>query len=431
MIIKYIEKSPSSSFLLAYSGGLDSTFLLHQLLKIKKIKPELKFRAIHINHQINKNANIWSEHCKKVCKKYNISLVIKTALIDKKKMGIEAAARLIRYRILYNEALPKETILVAHNLNDQCETILLALKRGSGITGLSGMLCNSKLFNQNTLIRPLLNITRSEIQSWMEKNNINWIKDDSNYNITYERNFIRNKILPLFTARWPSFIKKCAHSAFILQQEKKILDPVLKKTLKKYLISNSILDIKNFKNIKPEIRNSLLRTWIKLNNRVIPSYKIIKNIYYEIILSKSDSKALIKINDYEIKRYRNNLYLTNILPCIKNLIIMWHRPSKSLQLPNNLGYIIQSEYGTQLPYPQDNELINIRFQASGKILIQGNTKRKPIKQIWKEHGIPPWNRNNIPLLFYNHKLISALGVFAIPENNCIKNKRKWKLSWIG
>ncbi|XBC38283.1 MAG: tRNA lysidine(34) synthetase TilS [Buchnera aphidicola (Floraphis choui)] len=420
------------SFLLSYSGGLDSTFLFYQLLKIIKIKKEIKFRAIHINHQLNRNSNQWSEHCKKTCKKYDIPLIIKKVIINKKKIGIEANARLQRYKMIYAEAHPQETILIAHNLNDQCETFLLALKRGSGITGLSGMSYESKLFNKNTIIRPLLHITRSKIKSWMTKNKIHWIKDDSNYNTTYDRNFLRHKILPLLIRRWPSFIKKCANSAFILKQEKNILDSIINKKLNQYLISNSILNIKNFQKIQPEMRNSLLRTWIKINNNTMPSYKIIKNIYYEIILSKPDSKAKIKINNYEIKRYRNYLYFINISPCIKNLILIWHRPWNDLKLPNNLGFIVQNQFGIKVPYPKNNEIINIRFQISGKFLIQNHTKRKLIKQIWKENRIAPWDRNNIPLLFYNNNLISALGIFnVITKNYDEQNQRnQWSLSWI-
>ncbi|XBC42904.1 MAG: tRNA lysidine(34) synthetase TilS [Buchnera aphidicola (Kaburagia rhusicola ensigallis)] len=430
MITKYIEKKINFPFLLAYSGGLDSTFLLYQLLKIKKIKPQLKFRAIHINHQLHEHSHQWSEHCKKTCEKNNISLVIKTIIINTKKIGIEAAARLQRYKAIQKEMYPKEIILTAHNLNDQCETFLLALKRGSGITGLSGISYKHTFFKNNTIIRPLLNTTRSEIKSWIIKNNISWIKDPSNYNTIYDRNFLRHEILPVLTKRWPSFIKKCAQSAFILTQEKKILHSTLKKQLERYLISNSILCIENFKNLDLEMRNSLLRMWFKINNCTIPSYKIVQNIYYEIILSKPDSKAKITIKNYEIRRYRQNLYLIKILPCIKNLILIWHEPWNTLKLPHNLGYITKNKFGTILPCPKKNELINIRFQTSGNFLIQNNSKKKSISKIWKEHRIAPWNRNKIPLLFYNNHLISALGTFTISTKERNIRNETWNISWI-
>ncbi|ANF16917.1 hypothetical protein XW81_00520 [Buchnera aphidicola (Schlechtendalia chinensis)] len=430
MIETYIKKTKNLSFLLSYSGGLDSTFLFFKLLRIKDNNPKLKFRAIHINHQLNKNSGKWSKHCYDVCKKHNIPLIIKKIKVKENKIGIEASARLERYKKIYEQVFQKEIILTAHNLNDQCETFLLALKRGSGITGLSGIPYESKLFGKQLIVRPLLKTPRSKIENWIKKNNVNWIEDESNYDVKHDRNFIRHKILPLLTKRWPSFIKNCAKSSFILKKEKKILDPILKNNLDKYLILSSILDIENFEKLLPDTIYSLLRTWIKSNSYIIPSHKVVKKIYYEIILSKKDSKAKIKIGDYEVKRYKSNLHLIKIIPCIKNLIIMWYKPMISLKLPHNLGCITQNKFGTILPLPKPNELINIRFQTSGKILIQGNSMRKPIKKIWQDHGIAPWNRNKIPLLFYNNELISALGVFVVSKKKCHTNIKEWKLSWI-
>ncbi|XBC40849.1 MAG: tRNA lysidine(34) synthetase TilS [Buchnera aphidicola (Nurudea yanoniella)] len=417
------------NFLLAYSGGIDSTFLFHKLLKIKKNKPTFNFRAIHINHQLNENSNIWSKHCKQTCKTYNIPIIIKKITLNTKKTGLEEAARIQRYKAIYDEVLPEEIILTAHNLNDQCETFFLSLKRGSGISGLSGISYKSKLFNKNTIMRPLLNTTRFDIEYWMIKNNIPWIEDTSNYDTSYDRNFLRHTILPLLTKRWTNFTKKCAKSILILKKEKKFLDTTINKILKQNLISNSILNIKIFKIIPSELRHILLRTWIKNNNFVIPSHKAITNIYYEIILSKKDSKAKIKIKNYEIKRYKHNLYISNSIPCIKQLILMWYYPFENLKLPNNLGYIIQNQYGTMLPYPKKSELVNIRFQISGKFVTKKNKKRTSIKKIWKENNIAPWHRNNIPLLFYNNTFISALGIFTIHDKNYIPSNNIWYLSW--
>ncbi|XBC39330.1 MAG: tRNA lysidine(34) synthetase TilS [Buchnera aphidicola (Nurudea shiraii)] len=430
MIIQGIKKLKNLNFLLAYSGGIDSTFLLHQLLKIRKIRPQFQFRTIHINHQLNQYSSSWSQHCKKTCEKYNIPILIKKITINKKKIGIEAASRLQRYKTIFNEALPKEIILIAHNLDDQCETFFLSLKRGSGISGLSGMPNKRKLFNKNVIVRPMLNITRSEIKNWMIKNKIPWIEDKSNYDLSYDRNFLRQKIFPLIETKWPNFINKCAKSISILKKEKNILDSTINKKLQKCLVSKSILNIKNFNTMSPSIRNLLLRMWIKKNNFVVPSHKIITNIYYEIILSKINSQAKIQISNYEIKKYQYKLYITHTMPCIKKMILMWYFPWKNLKLPNKLGYITQNKYGTTLPCPKKNELVNIRFQISGKISIHSNKKAKLIKKMWKENKIASWNRNNIPLLFYNNKFISALGVFTSSKQHQKNIKSTWNLSWI-
>ncbi|WP_367673685.1 tRNA lysidine(34) synthetase TilS [Buchnera aphidicola] len=218
-------------FLLGYSGGLDSTVLLHLLLKLKK-KINIYFRVIHINHQLNIDANSWSQHCKKECQKYNIPIIIKKVFIDVKKNNIEAESRFIRYQTIYKYLQPKEIILTAHNLNDQCETFLLALKRGSGPKGLSSMAIHKK--NANIIhIRPLLNIDRTTIEKWAKKNKLKWIEDNSNSDTYYDRNFLRKKIIPILQERWPFFIENCVRSAKICSEQETALNYFSKSILKK------------------------------------------------------------------------------------------------------------------------------------------------------------------------------------------------------
>lgn len=232
MLENFIHHIKKLNILLAYSGGIDSTFLLHQFLKLKKIYKTFKFRAIHINHQLHPDSNKWSLHCKEICKLHNIPFIIKKVILKNTKNNIEENARITRYNEIYKALKPKEIIATGHNLNDQCETILLALKRGSGITGLSSMSYELNQDQKIKIIRPLLKISRRNIQIWMNEHKINWIEDKSNYNINYDRNFLRHKIIPQLNKRWPYFERNCSKSIEILNEEKKILDEFTKKKCK-------------------------------------------------------------------------------------------------------------------------------------------------------------------------------------------------------
>ena len=227
-IKKILDKK--KHFLLSYSGGLDSTVLLHLLLKLKK-KINIYFRAIHINHKLHIDSDAWSNHCKKECQKYDIPLIIENINLDKKN-NLESKARSMRYQAIYKNVLPKEIILTAHNLNDQCETFLLAVKRGSGPKGLSSM-ATYKNTGDIIHIRPLLNIDRDEIKKWAVENKLKWIEDHSNLDTYYDRNFLRQKIIPILKERWPYFIKNCTRSAKLCCEQEKILNdfsiPILKK----------------------------------------------------------------------------------------------------------------------------------------------------------------------------------------------------------
>ena len=423
-ILKILDKH--NNFLLSYSGGLDSSVLLHILIQIKLKNPNIHFRAIHINHQLHAHSNLWSEHCQRECNENNVTLIIKKVTIQKK--NIEAMARLARYNIINKIRLPNEILLTAHHLNDQCETFLLALKRGSGPKGLSSMTVYKKN-NSFIHIRPLLKIQKSEIKIWANKNNIKWIEDNSNLDIYYDRNFLRNNIIPKLQKRWPYFIQNCARSANICNIQETLLHNFVNAIIKKNISSNNALNIDILKNLEKEKSTLVLRNWIDLQGGEMPSYKKIQKIHDDIIYSDIHKSPKMNFKTYEIYRYKNQIhFIKPIIPSIKHLIIFWHDITTPLLLPNKLGILAQNSMGTKIRYPKKYELINIRFQANGYYYLIDKTHKKKLKKIWQELNIPIWIRSNIPLLFYNNDLISALGAFITEKKDKLP-KKYWYLSW--
>lgn len=425
LIQKTIDKYKDKSFLVAYSGGLDSTVLLHQLLEIKK-KYHIQIRAIHINHNLALISKKWTEHCKHICNINNIPLIVEDININKNTNNIEETLRIKRYNIIYNHLDSNEILLTGHHMNDQCETFILSLKRGSGPTGLSGMSFET-LLETKKIVRPFLEKTKKELKLWAEKKHLYWIEDFSNFNIDYDRNFIRNQIIPILEKRWPFFIKNCFRTTKICQKETKLLNYFLQKKIRNFIQIDRSLNIEHFKNIKKEICTALIRYWISLKKIKMPSYKNIQCIYNQMILSQTDANPKIILGKNEIRRYKKSLYFIKTYPDLKNILLFWHNKNAKLILPNNLGYLRENSNGIKIPAPENNELINIRFQYEGCILILGRNKKRKIKKIWQEKKISPWLRNQIPLLFYNNTFISALGVFVINRKN--KNKNTWIISW--
>jgi len=192
LIKEIISQYQNKSFLVAYSGGLDSTVLLYKLLEIKK-KYYIKIRAIHINHNLTLLSKKWSEHCKKICNINHIPLIVENINIKNKTNNLEEKLRIKRYNIIYNHLFSDEILLTGHHINDQCETFFLSLKRGSGPTGLSSMSFET-LFGTKKIVRPFLKKTKIELQTWAKKKKLHWIEDFSNLNIDYDRNFIQMKL---------------------------------------------------------------------------------------------------------------------------------------------------------------------------------------------------------------------------------------------
>nr|WP_253254812.1 tRNA lysidine(34) synthetase TilS [Buchnera aphidicola] len=426
LIKNIITQLKNKLFLVAYSGGLDSTVLLHQLIIAKKTIPDIKIRAIHINHNLTSFSQKWIKHCKKYCEKNKIPLIVKNIFFDEQINNTEEKLRIKRYNIIYNNLLLKEVLLTGHHMNDQCETFFLSLKRGSGPTGLSSMSFKTMLGDKK-IIRPFLNKTRKELEFLANYHHLNWIQDFSNFNTNYDRNYIRHKIIPELEKRWPFFLKNCFRTIKICQKETILLNNFLLEKIQNFVQSDNSLNIKTFKNIKKDMCTALIRRWIALQQIKMPSYKNIECIYDQIIFSRVDANPKIKIEKNEIRRYKQSLYFIKTQPIVKNTFLFWHKKNNKLFLPNDLGYLVQNDQGISLPKPKKSELINIRFQYEGKILILGRNKTRKIKKIWQEKNIPPWLRNQIPLLFYNDDFISALGVFIVDIKH--KNKETWKISW--
>lgn len=432
LIQDIIKQYKDKLFLIAYSGGMDSTVLLYQLLQIKQTNPQINIRAIHINHNLHCHSKKWQKHCLKICQRYNIPLIIEEIDADITK-NIEETLRIKRYNLIHKNLFEKEILLTGHHLNDQCETFFLSLKRGSGPTGLSAMSVE-KIFGKTKIVRPFLTKTKKELKTWAKSNKLKWIEDFTNFNTNYDRNFIRHKIFPILEKKWPFFLKNCFRTTQICNEETKLKNILLKEKMKKFLQYNECLNVENFIHLKEELCKALIRYWISLKNIKAPSYKTIQIIYNEIIYHQKNTNIKVIIGKNEIRRYKNSLYFIKITKKIKNMIIFWHNTHHKLSLPNNLGYIVKNnEKGTKIPIPKNNALINIRFQYEGKIFIVGKKKQKNIKNIWQEYNIPPWLRNQIPLLFYNDQLISALGVFIVdyPITNAEKNHQDmWNVAWI-
>ncbi|QJC38145.1 tRNA lysidine(34) synthetase TilS [Enterobacteriaceae endosymbiont of Donacia marginata] len=413
--------------LIAYSGGIDSTVLLYNLFKLRN-KYSLLLRAIHINHNLNYKSTFWMKQCFLQCKKWNISFIYKNIYI-KHKNNIEQYARKKRYQIFKNIIYKNEILVTAHHLDDQCENFFLFLKRGSGPKGLSGI-SKIKIFDNLILFRPLLKISKKQIICYAIKKKLKWIEDPSNKNIKYDRNFLRNIILPKITTRWPFFKNAVIRSIQNYKEQEELLTDLINPILIKLIQKDNSLFIKPLYNFNIIKRNFIMRKWIEYNKYYyMPSRKILSIIWNEIVCCKNHNTPQIKIGQYIIRKYKNYLYCIKYFPNLqKNTILVWDNINIPLILPNKLGKLIilnlNLNYKKESIYirkPHNNEIIYIRFNISEKCYFNGIKNKKNINYIWKKLSVPKWKRDQIPLLFYNniliaeleHKLVTKEGIASI------------------
>ncbi|PHM73188.1 tRNA lysidine(34) synthetase TilS [Xenorhabdus kozodoii] len=419
--------------LLGFSGGLDSTVLLHLLVRLRTQSQQpngehMALRAIHIHHGLNPEADLWVEHCRQVCAGWQVDFRTEKVELNTRQNGIEAAARNARYRVFQRELQLGEVLITAQHLDDQAETFLLALKRGSGPAGLSSMPARMP-FAGTTLIRPLLNVSRAELEAYAQAQKLQWVEDDSNQDDRYDRNFLRLHIMPLLNQRWPHFPQAVSRSASLCGEQEQLLDELLKESLASLVTSEGAISIPPLENSSEAKRNALLRRWLNQRGVKMPAREQLQRIWSEVALARRDAEPRFRLGHDEIRRYRQQLWLLPQYRDLAGLILEWDL-RQALMLPDGLGTLLcTKEDGMTVRKPTGNEQVTIRFGVQGNINIVGRQHARHSKKLWQELGVAPWLRERTPLLYYNEKLIAALGVFITKEGQNLPDNAGISVLW--
>lgn len=412
---------PHRQFLLAFSGGLDSTVLLHRLVRWREQDPTIQLRAIHIHHGLSANADGWVAHCQQVCQQWQVPLLVERVVLGDEGLGIEAHARQARYQAFRMALLPGEALVTAQHLDDQCETFLLALKRGSGPTGLSAMSGESN-FAGTKLLRPLLNERRESLYQWAMTHQLAWIEDESNQDDAYDRNFLRLRIVPLLSARWPHFAEAVARSASLCGEQEQLLDEMLAAELVTLMAEDGSLAVEPLTTLSAPRRAALLRRWLGAHNALMPSRDVPERIWREVAQAREDAFPCLRLGDFTVRRYQQRLHWVKYIPGQTEAVLSWPDISEPLLLPADLGELALQPGGA-LREPNQGDTVTIRFRASGNLHIVGRHGGRKLKKIWQELGVAPWRRDTTPLLFYGETLIAAAdGLFVTQEGRVEEGK---------
>ncbi len=395
-------------YYVAYSGGLDSTVLLQAMCEAK-----FPVHAVHVNHHLQTESSSWQQHCEATCKKLAVPLTIKHAQLTKlPQKSLEDSARVARYKLLEESLDAKSALVTAHHQDDVAETLLLQLLRGAGPAGLAAM-PECKPLTTGVHLRPLLNSSRSELLQYAQKQNLLWINDPSNQDNEFDRNYLRNEVIPKLLERWPAAQQTISRSAMLQADALNCLEDLAEIDLQtvKTLLPN-VLNIDNLQSLRRERLNNVLRYWIKSNGMRMPSKKILQQIIIDIVQKEElETSPLQSWKEGEIRRFRNQLYLLKPLKSHDATQEFCWKIDQSLYI-ESLGRTLLPEElkncGVQIPHGV-KELI-VRFRTGGERLKPfGTTQHRSLKNLLQEADIPPWERNRIPLLFHHDKLISVLG----------------------
>ena len=415
-IQKLLELSTGGTIYVALSGGEDSVGLLHLVHLLPNVQ------AIHVNHNISINSKMWENFCRELCNKLNIPLNVENVKLSS-HTNLEETARNLRYEI-FESYLKKENdiLLMAHHLDDLVETVLLNLcSRGSGVTGLAGIPEIRKL-GKGVLYRPLLSSSSQEINLYTTKHNLSWIEDESNLDTSFDRNFIRLKVLPMLKDRWSSASTNIAKSALLCRQaNEKISEQSYIDLLDCLIGEGKILNIDSLKKHSAFQQSNILRFWIKtLFNLNYPSKDKMDNILELINFdSEKNTKMLIHLSSkLVIRRHKNFIFAVDTFKY--DFTNLETYKLTEFMIPFNFGRLsVKSEMKGRLI--KNEYRIKFRPAIGNKNYIFFNNRYIKLKKILQEESIPYWLKDYIPLIYSNDNELVAI---ILPNKMIISDNYK-------
>ncbi|PJK14371.1 tRNA lysidine(34) synthetase TilS [Lysobacteraceae bacterium NML07-0707] len=377
---------PPQRLLLGYSGGLDSSVLLHLLAQM----PALQLRAIHVHHGLQAQADDWVEHCQQQCRRLGVPLIIERVHVERRGDGLEAAARRARHAAFARHLEAGEYLVLAHHLDDQAETFLLRVLRGAGPDGLAAMR-PWRSFAPGILWRPLLATSRAQILAYAQESGIAWIDDPSNQDARFERNWLRREIMPRLQQRLPEAVRNIAQCAR-LQAETVSLLQADDEAVLETAAPSSPLALDTLRQLPPERATRVFRHWVRRQGLPPLPGRASRWLQTELARPADDRQSELCWGDARLLRWRDALYPDpGIAALPDDFQTRWdgHAP---LLLPNGLCWQLEGAAGFTAPLQ-----VGAR-QGGEKIRLPDRQHHHLLKHALQQRHIAPWLRRAWPLL---------------------------------
>lgn len=396
---------------IAYSGGIDSQVLLHLCATQSHLRDKLI--AVYVHHGLQTVADDWATHCSDQAQTLGVNfLCLRVDAKPKKGESPEAAARKARYQALQPLLQSGDLLLLAQHREDQLETVLLQLFRGAGVQGLSAMPVAAQ-FGLGTMLRPLLHVAKADIQAYAQFHTLDWVEDPSNLSHDFDRNYLRNAIIPLLKQRWPSLDKTVARSARHCAEATTLLDTWGQQELKRLVDpADHSLSLEELQTFQPPQQNWLLRKWFEYLSLKPPSTALINSLHQQLICASNDASPEIFAQGHSLRKYRQRLFCLTLTQLDKPIQCIWPIQASTISMSN--GYVLSRTTADTGINRQlwDNATISIRPRSGGeKLKLPGRDGHHNLKKLYQETGTPPWVRESCPLLYLDNRLAAVPGLW--------------------
>ncbi|PML79547.1 tRNA lysidine(34) synthetase TilS [Enterovibrio norvegicus] len=419
--------SSSRQVVLALSGGIDSRVLLDLLSTYRDVHPQHRYLVIHIHHGLSPHADSWMTQCGEWASDVGIPFKGVKVRVENNGEGIEKAARTARYQGIEDNVEPNALILTGQHADDQAETFLLALKRGSGPAGLSAMPALRPM-GQAFLLRPLLSVTRRDIEAYAEQRGLSWVEDESNIDCKFDRNFIRQHWLPPAQSRWPGLVKAINRTASLCAEQEALLEELLQEHDAIVCPDSMVISLHALNGYSAKMQSALVRRWLKQTTGLSASQAQLSMLFSSVIAASDDANPKLYLGGWQVRRFQSQLHAVPEYEDISD----WRASLKRgvfIELPNECGQlgIFDAEnafkfdnfdaqgnrVSVQLRKPKLDEKVSIRFDPEGVLAHPlGRQGKRKLKKLYQEYGVPSWMRRRTPLLYFGETVAAVAGLFV-------------------
>lgn len=423
--------SDSRRFVVAFSGGLDSTVLLDLIRRALPRHDGTSLLAVHVDHGLHPQSKTWSAHCATVARRLGVEFVgLEVIVSTASGASPEAAAREARYDALARHIGPGDVLLCAHHRDDQAETVLLQLLRGAGVAGIAGM-PELAAFRSGWCLRPLLDIDRRQLLDYASRYGLTWVDDPSNTDNRYDRNYLRNEVLPKLQERWPAATTALARSASHCASATRLLGEIGSADTALLSPDNGSLELAALRTLSTDRQLNALRCWIQDAGLPTPGTAHLAQL--QKLAHGEAPVGCVSWPGCEVRRYRDRLYAMLPLAPGEPGFDAQLGVDSSLWLPSGLGRLRCGQAtGRGLDPRSCDPAFRVRFRAGGeKIRPCGSPHTRELRTLYQEAGVVPWMRDRIPLLYAGDRLAAVGNLWMAQELTVRQGETGLVVDWDG
>ncbi len=420
---------PGCRLSVAYSGGLDSSVLLHLLAHHRAdLDLDLELEAVHVHHGLSPHADRWEAHCADTCVALDVPLRIRRVQVRPSGQGLEAAARQARYDAFASMGVTH--LALAHHLDDQVETFFLRLLRGAGPRGLAGMEAVGRRQGM-CLLRPLLHLRRSQIETHARLLGVHHVEDESNQEPALDRNYIRHQVLPILADRYPAYRTVVSREMALQGEVSDMLDGLAEQDLAQAAAGLS-LDLRALANLSGARVRNALRHWLRQHLGSVPGVDSLHALWIQISSTRPGSELVWRHDGWTVRRYRQTLWLeqANQPQPVGRVRLPWQGEG-ALPWPLGGELAVAPTVGDGISQARLAEGTWAFMPREGGELFRlaDNRPLRSLKKCLQEAAIPPWRRARMPLLYHDGHPVWVPGLGVDARYQAGRDESGWLISW--